>query len=110
MDAGVVAGVLCSLPEPELGLGELARVIRPGGELRFYEHVRAPGAALAELQHLLDATLWPRLFGGCHPDRDTEATIMRAGFAIEACDRFSFHPTLLSIPVAPRILGSARRR
>jgi SAM-dependent methyltransferase len=109
MNAGVVAGLLCSLPDPALGLAELARVMRPNGELRFYEHVRAPGAGLAGLQRLLDATVWPRVFGGCHPNRDTEATIAHAGFAIQTCDRFLFHPTPLSVPVAPRILGSARR-
>jgi ubiquinone/menaquinone biosynthesis C-methylase UbiE len=109
VDAGVVAGLLCSLPDPALGLAELARVIRSNGELRFYEHVRAPQAGLAGLQHLLDATVWPRVFGGCHPNRDTEATIAHAGFAIQTCDRFLFHPTLLSVPVASRILGSARR-
>lgn len=110
VDAAVVAGVLCSLPDPVQGLTELARVVRAGGQLRFYEHVRAGRAGLAQLQRLLDATVWPRLFGGCHPARDTEAAIVRGGFAIEACDRFSFRPTLLSVPVAPRILGSARRR
>jgi ubiquinone/menaquinone biosynthesis C-methylase UbiE len=109
VDAGVVAGLLCSLPDPALGLAELARVIRSDGELRFYEHVRAPQAGLAGLQRLLDATVWPRVFGGCHPDRDTEATIAHAGFTIQTCDRFLFHPTLLSVPVASRILGSARR-
>lgn len=109
MQAGVVAGLLCSLPDPALGLSELARVVRADGELRFYEHVRAPGVGLALLQRLFDATMWPRMFGGCHPNRDAEAAIAHAGFAIETCDRFVFHPTLLSIPVAPRILGSARR-
>jgi hypothetical protein len=48
--------------------------------------------------------------GGCRPDRTTEATIATAGFDIESCERFSFRPTLLSVPVAPRILGRARSR
>src|SRR5205807_8974852 len=38
-DAGVVSLVLCSVPDQARALAELARVIRPGGELRFYEHV-----------------------------------------------------------------------
>ena len=108
-DAVVMAGVLCSLPDPEGALGEVRRVLRPGGELRFYEHVRARNPRLAWLQRLLDATVWPRLFGGCHTTRDTEATIAAAGFAIQARERFSFRPTLLAVPVAPRILGRARR-
>jgi ubiquinone/menaquinone biosynthesis C-methylase UbiE len=90
MDGGVVTGVLCSVPDPAGALRELARVIRPGGELRFYEHVAARALRLALLQRALDATLWPRLNGGCHTTRDTEAAIVAASFAIEERERFSF--------------------
>jgi ubiquinone/menaquinone biosynthesis C-methylase UbiE len=109
MDAAVLAGVLCSIPDPARALAEVARVLRPGGELRFYEHVLARNARLARLQRLLDASVWPRLFGGCHTSRDTERTVLLAGFTVEARERFSFRPTLLATPVAPRILGRARR-
>jgi ubiquinone/menaquinone biosynthesis C-methylase UbiE len=109
-DAVVMAGVLCSLPDPRGALDEVARVLRPGGELRFYEHVRARNPRLGRLQRVLDATFWPSLFGGCHTSRDTEAAIGGAGFAIQERERFSFRPTLLAIPVAPRILGRARRQ
>ncbi len=109
MDAGVVAGVLCSVEDPAAALGELARVIRPGGELRFFEHVRARSARLAALQRALDATWWPRVNGGCHTGRDTEAAIVDAGFELERRERFSFRPAAMAAPVAPRILGSARR-
>jgi ubiquinone/menaquinone biosynthesis C-methylase UbiE len=109
MDAGVAAGLLCSVPDPAEALAELARVIRPGGELRFYEHVVSSRPGLARLQRVLDATIWPGAFGGCHASRDTEAEIADAGFEIDACERFAFRPTLLSAPVAPRILGGARR-
>lgn len=108
VDAVVVAGVLCSVTDPVAVLGEVKRVLRPDGELRFYEHVAARNPRLASLQRLLDATLWPRLFGDCHTARDTEKTLQAAGFAIETRDRFSFRPTLLATPVAPRILGRAR--
>src|ERR1700704_447963 len=54
MDAGVVTGVLCSVADPVTALRELARVIRPGGELRFYEHVAARARRLALLQRALD--------------------------------------------------------
>jgi ubiquinone/menaquinone biosynthesis C-methylase UbiE len=109
MDAGVVTGVLCSVADPAAALRELRRVIRPGGELRFFEHVAAGSPGLARLQRALDATIWPRVNGGCHTHRDTEAAIRAAGFDIEACDRFSFRAHPLAAPVAPRILGRARR-
>ncbi len=109
LDAVVVAGVLCSVPDPTRTLAELARVLRAGGELRFYEHVVSRHRALASLQAGLDALVWPRLFGGCHTTRDTEAGIRDAGFDLAWIDRVSFRPTLLSVPVAPRIIGSARR-
>jgi ubiquinone/menaquinone biosynthesis C-methylase UbiE len=109
MDAGVVAGVLCSVPDAARALAELRRVIRPGGTLRFYEHVRSRGRRGARAQRLLDRTVWPRLFGGCHTARDTATAIREAGFALESCERFSFRPTLVATPVAPRILGRARR-
>ena len=109
VDAAVVAGVLCSVEDPARVLAELARVVRPGGELRFYEHVQARNRRLSRLQRLLDATIWPGLFGGCHTSRDTEAALVASGFTVEARQRFSFRPTLLATPVAPRILGRARR-
>jgi ubiquinone/menaquinone biosynthesis C-methylase UbiE len=107
-DAAVVAGVLCSVPDPARALGEIARVLKPGGDLRFYEHVLARDRRLARLQRALDATVWPHLFGGCHPTRDTEAELLAAGFSLDWRERFSFRPTAFAIPVAPRILGSAR--
>jgi ubiquinone/menaquinone biosynthesis C-methylase UbiE len=110
-DAGVSAGLLCSVPDPAAALVELARVIRPGGELRFYEHVVSRRPRAARLQRGLDASgLWAHAMGGCRTSRDTEAAIVRAGFRIESIGRFTFHPTLLDLPVAPKILGRARRQ
>lgn len=110
VDAAVCAGVLCSIDDPAAALRELARVIRPGGELRFYEHVASPRPRAAALQQALDATgLWSRAMGGCHTARRSHAVIASAGFTIERLERFSFRPTLLDIPVAPKALGSARR-
>jgi hypothetical protein len=58
-------------------------VLRPRGQLRFFEHVRAESAALRRVQTLLDATVWPTRAGGCHAGRGTAAAIESAGFAIE---------------------------
>jgi ubiquinone/menaquinone biosynthesis C-methylase UbiE len=89
-DAGMASLVLCTVPDQEAALAELHRVIRPGGELRFYEHVVANNRGLARFQRFADATFWPRLGGGCHLSRDTGAAIERAGFIVESSRRFPF--------------------
>jgi ubiquinone/menaquinone biosynthesis C-methylase UbiE len=107
-DAGVAALVLCTIPDPGQALAELYRVIRPGGELRFYEHVVSSHKWEARFQRVADATFWPRIAGGCHLARDTATTIESAGFQIETCERFPFSPVPL-FPPDPMILGTARR-
>jgi ubiquinone/menaquinone biosynthesis C-methylase UbiE len=107
-DAAVAAQVLCSVPSQASALGELRRVVRPGGELRFYEHVLADRPGYARFQRIA-GLVTPHLAGGCHPDRDTGRAIEEAGFEIERCRRFIFRTSPLDLPVAPRILGAARR-
>jgi ubiquinone/menaquinone biosynthesis C-methylase UbiE len=109
-DAGVVSLVLCTVPDQSAALAELRRVIRPGGELRFYEHVISTRPGLARLQRMADKTrIAPLVGGGCHAARDTGPAIEASGFRIEACRRFDFHASLLEKIVEPRILGVARR-
>lgn len=107
-DAAIASLVLCSVSDPARALAELHRVLRPGGELRFYEHVISHKSVPAKLQRVADATLWPRVAGGCHLARDTGAAIEDAGFRIESLDRFPFSPGAL-VPSTPHILGMARR-
>lgn len=108
VDVGVVSLVLCSVPSQAAALAELRRVLRPSGELRFYEHVRSEVPGCARLQRAADV-VWPRVAGGCHTHRDTPRAIERAGFAIEACRRFPFRPCSLLAPIEPHVLGRARR-
>ena len=110
VDAAVTALVLCSVPDQAAALAELRRVLRPGGELRFFEHVAAPGGARRALQETVDRPgLWPLIAGGCHTTRDTLAAIERAGFEVERVERLSLAPSPLLAPVAPHVLGVARR-
>jgi ubiquinone/menaquinone biosynthesis C-methylase UbiE len=107
-DAAVVSLVLCSVPDQAGALHELRRVLRPQGELRFYEHViprRQPKRALFQMADRSGA--WPALAAGCHLSRDTGAAIAAAGFVIEHCDRIEFRSAALE-PRLSYILGTAR--
>ena len=106
-DAVVVSGVLCSVPDPGEALAEFLRVLRPGGELRFYEHVRSGRVGFARWQRTV-APIWSRLMGGCRTDRDTVAAIEAAGFRLERYRGFGFPPGARLYPVTPRVLGVAR--
>jgi SAM-dependent methyltransferase len=108
-DAAVVSLVLCSVPDQDRALAELRRVIRPGGELRFYEHVIARRQPKRLLLQAADRSgIWPLIAGGCHPARDTGAAIERAGFAIRRSERFPFAASMFE-PAIPHILGTAER-
>ncbi len=106
MDAAVASLVLCSVPNQARALAELYRVLRPGGELRFFEHVQADTAGLARVQRLADL-VWPTLVGGCHTSRDTLAAITAAGFQLTSVQRFRFPEGRLPQPAAPHVLGVA---
>jgi ubiquinone/menaquinone biosynthesis C-methylase UbiE len=83
-DFAVASLVLCSVVDQSRALVELRRVLRPGAELRFFEHVRAERAPVAQAQRLLDNSgLWPRLGAGCHLSRDTLGAITAAGFQLQ---------------------------
>jgi ubiquinone/menaquinone biosynthesis C-methylase UbiE len=106
VDEAVSSLVLCSVPDQAAALAELRRVLRPGGRLHFYEHVVARNPIGRALEHSADATIWPRVFGNCHLGRDTRASIERAGFHIERCERLRL--TEADFP-HPHILGQAVR-
>ncbi len=78
-DSVVVILVFCSVHDPERGLREICRVLKPGGTLLLLEHVRAQGKITARVQDVL-VPLTTRCMGNCHWNRDTLHTVLQTGF------------------------------
>jgi ubiquinone/menaquinone biosynthesis C-methylase UbiE len=104
-DAVVACYVLCSVVDQDRAIREIGRVLRSGGQVRVYEHVRSAHPGWARAQDLV-TPLWHRFGCNCHPNRDTAAALEAAGFEVEVRS-FSFGPPS---PVRPHILGVARPR
>ncbi len=107
VDVVVSSLVLCSVADQSAALTEVVRVLRPGGLLLFYEHVRSAHRVLGAAEDLL-TPLWSRVAGGCHPNRDTAAAIAGAGLAVQDLDRFGFS-VLPGNPRLAHVLGAARK-
>lgn len=107
-DAVVCSLVLCSISDPDMVLRQLFSRLRPGGQLRYFEHV-ASGGIRGRLQRFVDATFWPRLSGNCHTHRDTERSILAAGFEVVGARREQTLPAWAPLPVWEFALGRARR-
>lgn len=104
-DTAVLTLVLCTVPDPTASLAEIKRVLKPGGQLLFLEHVRSRHPDLARWQDRLESP-WRFLADGCHCNRDTVSAISAAGFDLDDIERGS-------LPKAPPIVrplatGAAR--
>jgi|SRR5215218_1830355 len=104
-DVVVCTLVLCTVPDLPAALAESYRVLRPGGRLAFLEHVRGRGRLARWQDRLTPLQVW--FAGGCHPNRDTQAAIADAGFAIGPLE--VFEPTPNSPITRPFIQGAATR-
>lgn len=82
VDTVIVTYTLCTLPDTQPALREMARVLDPGGELIFCEHGAAPDASVRRWQDVANP-LWKRLGGGCHLNRPIPELIERGGFRID---------------------------
>jgi ubiquinone/menaquinone biosynthesis C-methylase UbiE len=105
VDTVVSTLVLCTVDDPRQALGEIARVLRPDGELLFVEHVRSGSSALARVQDAL-AGPWRRFACGCRCNRATLEQMRACGFAPDAA-----HATWRAMPpiVRPLAVGRATR-
>jgi ubiquinone/menaquinone biosynthesis C-methylase UbiE len=106
IDTVVTTWTLCTVPNAAQALGEMRRVLRPGGALLFVEHGRAPEPGVARWQDRLDP-LWSRLAGGCHLNRKMDDLIGGSGFRIDALENARLpgprtHTFLYSGKASPR--------
>lgn len=105
VDAVAASLVLCSVEDQAAVLAEIRRVLRPGGTLAYYEHVRSDRPFLAAVEDLI-TPVWRRFMGGCHLNRDTLQAITAAGFTVQDNERFRFVVQQLNPPLT-HILGTA---
>src|SRR6202000_2016856 len=84
-DTAVATLVLCTVPDPVAAIGELARVLKPGGKLLFIEHVRNADPGSARWQDRLEKP-WRFMADGCYCNRDTEANLRASSFTVETVD------------------------
>lgn len=104
-DVVIASMVFCTIPDVETALREAARVLKPGGEFRFFEHVVDDGWR-ARVQSLL-APLWKRIAGGCHLTRQTGSLFAaNRSFDIVEIQRISLGVT----PIRPFVRGTLRKR
>lgn len=108
-DAVVLSLVLCGVRDVPRALAEVRRVLRPGGEVRFFEHGVGGGPAMRFTQRALDRTVWPALMGGCHVSRDPVAALRDAGFELGPYRRLSLPEKGPRLPVSYCVMGSAWR-
>ena len=94
-DTVVCTYTLCTIPDPVAALGEMRRVLAPGGRLLFSEHGTAPDESVRRWQRRLQP-LWGRVSGGCQLGRDIPALLDAAGFEAQVQSRYIPGPRFAS--------------
>jgi len=97
VDTVLMTFTLCTIPDVEAALQQMRRVLKPGGELIFCEHGRAPDANIQKWQDRINP-LWKRCFGGCNINRNIPALLRASGFRINRIEQ-------TYLPDTPRIAG-----
>jgi len=103
-DVVIASLVFCTIPDVEAALSEATRVLKPGGEFRFLEHVRGDGAV--GVAHDVLAPAWHTVAGGCHLNRET-GEVFRTDDRFELVDYTSVDDD--RIGAVPLVRGTLRR-
>jgi len=96
IDTVLVTYTLCTIPDAIRALEGMRRVLKPGGQLLFCEHGRAPDESVRRWQDRINP-VWKRMAGGCNINRDIPELIRSAGFRIDTEER-------MYIPGGARVL------
>lgn len=96
-DTIVITYTMCSIPDVERALGQMRRVLKPGGRMLFSEHGKAPDPGVEKWQRRVEP-LWKRMAGGCHLTRPIPELVKAAGFKLDDLQT-------MYLPSTPRIVG-----
>jgi ubiquinone/menaquinone biosynthesis C-methylase UbiE len=80
--------VFCTIPEPEKTLSEIHRVLKPGGKVLLFEHVRLDDPTLGKMQDWL-TPVWKKVCDGCHLNRNTLQQVKQAGFHVDYVESYA---------------------
>ena len=108
-DSALSTFTMCTIPDVELALREIRRVLRPGGMFAFLEHGLAPEPGVVRWQHRMEP-LQKAVAGGCHLSRDISGLVGAAGFEITRLDQHYLPGLKVARPWTHVTNGSAVRR
>lgn len=97
IDTAVITYTLCTIHDPHKALAEVARVLRPGGQVLVAEHALAPDEAIVKWQHRLDG-LWGKIAGGCHINRNIRMLVENSPLTITRWQG-------MYLPKTPKVAG-----
>ncbi|NOY65793.1 MAG: class I SAM-dependent methyltransferase [Gammaproteobacteria bacterium] len=86
VDTAILTFTMCTIPDIDKALKEINRVLKPGGQLLFCEHGRAPDENILRWQNRLNP-VWKKIAGGCNLNRNIPELIKQADFKIQTIDQ-----------------------
>jgi len=97
VDTIVLTYTLCTIPDTLKAMGQMKRVLKPGGRLLFSEHGKAPDQSVQKWQDRIDP-VWKIFGGGCHINRPIPELIEQGGFRLSTLES-------MYLPNTPKWVG-----